>query len=247
MLLKYLDSPNPDKVLVIITAKLTAAQKKAKWFKAIEQAGEIITLWPIKPRELPRWISQRMQSAGLKASHECITMLAELTEGNLLATSQAIEKLRLLYPTETIAPKQLAAAIADTARFNVFDLVNYILAGDAPRVTRIIMGLRDEGTEAVFVLWALARELRLLIDYAFQIQQGQPMAQVIQREWANRKPLLQHTLKRHPLATWQKLLMQAGQIDAIIKGMKTGNAWNGLLDLSLAIAGTKIVSLETTP
>ena len=43
-----------------------------------------------------------MKTAGLTADNDAVTLLAERLEGNLLAASQEIEKLRLLYGEQTI-------------------------------------------------------------------------------------------------------------------------------------------------
>src|SRR3990167_4122 len=55
ILLHYLENAPPDKLLLIMTEKLTAAQQKTKWFKAVDNVGAIITIWPVSLHELPRW------------------------------------------------------------------------------------------------------------------------------------------------------------------------------------------------
>ena len=192
-LLHYLENPPADKLLLIITPKLTAAQQKTRWFKAVDKMGATLTVWPIAPRELPAWIAMRLKQADLNADSESIRLLTELTEGNLLSTQQAIEKLRLLYSKQPITTKEIAAVISDNARFTIFDLTNYALAGKTQRVIRILSGLRFAGTEATLVLWAIAREIRDLYSLAKQIEQGQTINQVIAlavtKTLANKRPI----------------------------------------------------------
>ena len=59
MILSYLEASADDLLLMVSTPKLTSAQKKTKWYKAIAKAGEAITIWPIPPYELPQWIRRR--------------------------------------------------------------------------------------------------------------------------------------------------------------------------------------------
>ena len=99
-------TPPPDKVLLIITSKLTGAQQKTKWYKAVSKAWVTITIWPIKANELIAWVSNRMKKAMLNFNTDSAKLLAELTQGNLLAANQAVEKLRLLYPKQAITPKE---------------------------------------------------------------------------------------------------------------------------------------------
>jgi DNA polymerase-3 subunit delta len=138
-----------------------------------------------------------------------------------------------------VIEKNILEVISDSAKFSVFDLTQYALAGDAARVARIIQGLQQEGAEPTLVLWSLTRELRLLCEYSGKIARGEMMQDVLRREWANRKPLLQQALRRQKEADFLRLLHQASQIDFKIKGIEEGNVWNALMDLALEIAGVE--------
>ena len=59
-----------------------------------------------------------------------------------------------------MTPEVVRASVADSARFDVFQLGEAALAGDAARALRMLGGLRAEGSEATLVLWALSRTLR---------------------------------------------------------------------------------------
>ena len=91
-------------------------------------------------------------------------LLAERVEGNLLAAQQEIEKLALLMPAGRVSIEAMQAAVANSARYDVFQLGEAALDGDAPRSLRILEGLRAEGVEPPLVLWAICRELRALAD-----------------------------------------------------------------------------------
>lgn len=244
VLLNYLSKPNPDTILVILCEKLTPAQKKTQWYQAIDKAGIIISFWPISPRDFPRWIRDRFQEDKLNATPEAIQLLAKLTEGNLLSTAQAIEKLKLLHENQKITEKEIISVSTDSARFSVFDLTQYAMAGDPSRTARIIQGLKQEGAEPTLVLWSLTREIRLLCEYAAKIARGESPNDVLRREWANRKPLFQAALRRYKEPDFLKFLQASAQIDFMIKGIREGNAWNALMDLALALAGKPVFLKE---
>ena len=235
-LLSYLENPNPDVTLVIIMGKLTGPQKKTKWYKAIDAVGVVTHIWPVGATELPRWIQARLTSAKLTADQPAVQLLADWTEGNLLASAQTIEKLKLLYPGAHITLEKMQAAVAQNTRFSVFDLVNYMLANDNRSVVRVLDGLKAEGEEPTFVLWAITRELRILWGYAQQIHQGQAIAQVTAREWQSRKRLVQTALQRLPLSRLRQLIQQAEQVDHMIKGIRGGDVWNALCSLGLRLS-----------
>jgi DNA polymerase-3 subunit delta len=236
---RYCDHPPADTVLLIVAGKLEKAQQNTKWFKALEQNGVVVQVWPVEADKLPQWIKQRMQLRDMQPTPEALAILAERVEGNLLAADQELEKLRLLSGGGTVDAEQVVAAVSDSARFDVFSLVDTALLGDAARAVRILYGLQAEGVEPVLVLWALGREIRSLSGMSRALQQGQAMSQVLTqyRVWDKRKRAVQAALQRYPLKRWQGLLWQVGEIERVIKGQVTGKPWDELLQLTLKVAG----------
>ena len=48
-LIEYTQSPASDNLLLVVTDKLDGATQKSKWFKAIDDAGIHVQVWPITP------------------------------------------------------------------------------------------------------------------------------------------------------------------------------------------------------
>ncbi len=85
--------------------------------------------------------------------------IAERVENNLPAASQELEKLRLSLPGGKAGLEDVVAVVVDSSRYDVFALVNCVLAGRLARSLSVLAGLRAEGTEAALVTWSLVREL----------------------------------------------------------------------------------------
>ncbi len=238
----WAENPPGDCVLLIVSAKIDASAQRSKWFQALERSGVVVQLWPPKPNELPGWIRQRMQARGLQASQDAITLLAERVEGNLLAAAQEIEKLHLLHGEKSLELQDITAAVADSARFNIYELVDTALSGDVPRSVRTLRGLQGEGIEPVLVLWALTREIRLLEGMALEMESGCPPDQAMRqyRVWEQRKPVVRQGLQRHNRLRWQQMLRRAARIDRLVKGVDRGSPWDELLQLVLLMAGTRL-------
>lgn len=248
LLRDYAANPSIDACIIISCGKLTSAQKKATWFKQLETVANIQIIWPLQKRELTQWIQKRLQQKKLNATSDAINLLIELTEGNLLAANQAIEKLTLLSieaKQQPIDTDTLVKVIHDSAQFNVFDLSQYTLAGDSKRAIRIILGLQAEGVEPTLVLWALARDTRELYTLLHQHQQGTPLQQLLAKQWASRKPLLQRALQRLSLDTLAALLKQAHIADLTIKGAIAGDAWTLLMNIALGLTTAHVIQSET--
>lgn len=245
-LLEYLARPAEDTVLLISLPKLDGNAQKSKWGKALidGQNVQFVQIWPVDAHQLPQWIRQRLAQAGLSASAEAVDMIAIRVEGNLLAAAQEIEKLKLLAEGTQIDVDTVQAAVADSARFDVFGLIDAALNGEAAHALRMLEGLRGEGVEPPVILWALAREIRLLATLAQQHAQGMPLDKAFSSArppvWDKRRPLVSKALQRLSASRWAALLEDAQQIDAQIKGQAMGDPWSGLSLLTLSLCGQRL-------
>ncbi|WP_313309992.1 DNA polymerase III subunit delta [Stutzerimonas nitrititolerans] len=245
-LLHYLARPAEDTVLLISLPKLDGSTQKTKWAKALIDGKDVqfLQVWPVDAAQLPQWIRQRLSQAGLAADQEAVELIAARVEGNLLAADQEIEKLKLLAEDGRVTADTVQAAVADSARYDVFGLIDATLQGHPEHSLRMLEGLRGEGIEAPVILWALARELRLLANIAQQYAQGVPLERAFSQArppvWDKRRPLVSKALQRHDVAGWQQLLMAAQLIDEQIKGQAEGDPWIGLSNLCLQLSGRRI-------
>lgn len=235
ILQQYAQRPAEDAVLIISSGKLEGSAKNTKWFKTLDQKGVVIQCWPVNAEQLPAWINNRLQSKGIVADREAVQLLADRVEGNLLAAAQEVDKLFLLHGAGKLNFEQTASAVADSARYNIYDLVDSALVGDVVRTARIIGGLKNEGIEPVLMLWALSREVRVLA----QISEANTSADAVMaklRVWENRKALIRKALSRHSSVRWKGFLKRCAKIDKVIKGVEQGRVWDELLMLSTQIA-----------
>ena len=237
VLTAYIANAPADKVLLIKTEKLDSKQQKSTWYTQLLQKDVVVQIWPLENAQLANWINQRLAAAGFTTTPEGVQLLCERSEGNLLAAKNEIAKLQLLYHTSKLTADNIADAVNDSARFDVFSLSDAILQGNAKRTIRILMCLKEEGIEPVLILWALTREIRTLANLSHQLTQGAAIEKLLQeyRVWEKRKPLYRQALQRHKPLAWRRLLQNAGQIDLIIKGQAIGNVWDELARISLAI------------
>lgn len=237
----YAQAPSPDNILLLVAGRLDRSALNTKWAKALEQVGTHVQVWPMSPAQLPRWIGQRLQAAGIRAESDAIDLLASRVEGNLLAAAQEIEKLKLLAPEQGVSLELMASVVADSARYNVFALTDKALRGDARGAVKTLQGLRGEGTEPLALLWALTREIRALVQIGQAMAQGAPFERAAQplRLREQQKPQIQAALRRLPPPQCQHLLRKANGIDKAIKGMRNASAWDELLDLTLNLAGVR--------
>ncbi len=247
VLQEYIEHPSPDNLLLIITDRLDNAIQKTKWFKALEHKGVFIPVWPVELNKLPDWINQRLKRDGFSASREALGLIAERVEGNLLAASQELEKLKLLAKNQHIDEDAVREAVSDSARYDVFQLADAALEGNIKSCVRILGVLKGEGVEPPVLLWAIAREVRLLsymsrlkskgISTEAAIEQSAKVTGFSPFILKRRRALLEKVIRRHPERSFREMLIMTGHIDRSIKGLDKLNPWDELLTLTLFLAG----------
>lgn len=231
-----------DRLLLIgIHAKLDSATARLSWVKAAEKHGLRVDVWPIERSELPRWVTERARRHGVTLDRGAIELLAERGEGNLLAVDQELAKLALLDPGGRYDEAAVAAAVGESARFDVFRLTDALLAGDGPRAVRVLAGLRTEGVAPALIAWALAREIGLLAAVRYALDGGGDPQQVLRSNgiWPRRQPLVRAALRRLSRGQLLALLQQAVRVDRAAKGAGGGlGPWEAITELVLAAVVT---------
>lgn len=243
-LLSYVDNQLEANLLLISSAKLDKSAKNSKWFKALNNIGCHIEVWPIEAHQLPKWINQRMRQAGLSPERDAVTLLAEQVDGNLLAAAQEIEKLKLLLPEgdNNVSVETIRDCVVDSSRYNVFSLIDNILKGDASQCLKMLTGLREEGVEPLQLIWALSREVRQLSAITHAMQCGQSAEQAMQSQgvWRNRQTIIGRTVSRLSSQKLDSLTRQIAFADQLAKGMHQGNLWDLLEQITLQLAGNSL-------
>lgn len=237
----YCADPPPD-TLLLVSAGQWSGKHEGAWSKAIERAGVSVVLWPPKPAELPGWIRDRMAQRGLAADPAAARLLLERIEGNLLAAAQEIDKLAMLLGKDAqgtlIDAARMESLVADSARYDVFGLTEAALGGDAPRVRRVLAGLRAEGEQIPPMLAWIASQLELLAGFAAVKAAGGNVASAMAgaRLWESRQALFRRALARGDATHWEAVLAWLARVDRMSKGREHGDAWREFERLLVSVA-----------
>ncbi len=232
--------PVPDLVLLIQAAQWSRAHETA-WVKAVDNAGWLVPMWPLKPNELPGWIGRRLASRGVRADAQATALLAERVEGNLLAAAQEIDKLALLHPGATLDAPTMHALVSDSARYDVFGLMEAAMGGDAGHAVRILAGLRGEGAHIAALLSWVASQVAILVRLAAVQAHGGNLAQAMQKAglWQSKQQSFQQALSRGRLSDFERLLAACARLDRIAKGRGDGDEWLEMERLIVGIAAPR--------
>ena len=245
-LVALLEKPARDVLLVVTTGALDKRGRESAWYEALDAAGLSLYAWPVKPEELPAFIEQRAKAAGLTLENDAMQALADRTEGNLLACAQDIAKLALLFPHQTIDAETLVQAVADSSRFEAFDLIDKMLGGDTPAALHALTRLREEGVSALELVGALAYALRqwsaALNAFAKTRDLGAALAQA--RLFGARAKPYEAALRRGRGFSPAAGLARLAKVDQAVKSGREALAWEELLALVLAASGAAVPAAQ---
>ncbi|HXC59543.1 MAG TPA: DNA polymerase III subunit delta [Steroidobacteraceae bacterium] len=227
---------NADLLLLVIVGELDWTAQKSAWVQALDAAGVWVDAQPVSTAQFPAWLSARAAIVGLTLDADARQALAQQCEGNLLAATQELLKLQLAGYT-TVGVAEVLASAAQSSRYDVTQLGEAVLRGDAPRALRVLAGLKAEGVEATLVLWSVWQELRALWQ---SLLPGPPVAGV----WSRNKALLPAAAARlKPLgrAFFAHIDERMAAVDRIVKGRQWGSAWDELAVVVAEFAAGRIM------
>ena len=233
---QYLEAPPEDTVLLIVSPRI---EGQPKWFKQLKSEAVYVPIYPLDVAKLPGWLRQRARSRGLNLPGDAAQLLADRVEGNLLAAAQEIDKLALLVPAKsTLSVEQIQSAVADSARFSAFNMLDRAQTGAIAPAIRALRHLRETGNEPPAVVAPVAYQLRKLIQVSEIAQQRSLDAALQQLRIHPRQagPLKQALQHLRP-ADLYELLELASSADRAAKSGRRSDAWTCLELILLRLAG----------
>lgn len=239
MLLNISEKNSTDLLVIIKGPKLEKATSNTKWFQQLTEKNIWIDIPAISAFKLPEWIQSRAYSFSLKLNREQAQQLAALTENNLFAAKQALEKIALLQ--QPISTKLIQEVVENNAEYDIFKLIDACLSSDATRSFTIFNTLKNSSAEPVMMIGAWARELRLLCDLFHAMTENIPLKTAAQRVgiWESRLPLIQRFIQRCSQKECEKYLAKLAELDAIAKGAIPGNIWHELFMFCMQMTQSK--------
>ncbi len=152
----------PPTCLALIISHGTADRRK-RLPKALDKIGHVVRFDPMGEEELQRWIIARFAASDKtcdpRAARELMAVSG--TDSTLLAGE--VDKLTAAAGEDEVISPQLVQRIATrTGEYNVFRLVDAIVAGRASEAITLMRDLLTDGEDPLGLLAMLLRQYRLL-------------------------------------------------------------------------------------
>lgn len=214
-----------DVAIVLSLPKLDKAGLSSAWFKGLDQANAVMVATPALDRVgFKEWLEQRAQSQGLQFEATALSALMQALEGNLFAARQVFERLKLAGYQGKISVDILDAHMEQAARYEVQQLSEAWISGQASRCVDILSTLREEADTLPLLLWQLGEDVHAW--WALSQRKTPSML------WGARKAALEQRVQRQRLQPRQfaRCIETLVGLDRAAKGLELnrGNVWDQL-------------------
>lgn len=239
VLVQYLQHIN-SRCLIILRAG-TIPAKQLQWL-ADNESVVLVQIPPLTGIALQDWITTQLRNKAIRHAPQIPALIYQFSQNNLLACAQAIEKLTLIYDSETeLTVDDVLAQLIDQCDFQLYELADACLNSDDMKVIHLLRQAYRNRVEPTLILWLLTQEIRQLIQLTHLLKQSMTLSNACNqlKIWPKRTKLYEMTLARLSLPSLYRLLHHSKQLDECIKTSQGHHIWHTLEKLALALCSKK--------
>lgn len=240
-LLNSLTKVGDDLAMILVMPRLEPATLRNEWYGHLSKVGVHVPIWPIALKDMPGWLNQRLNHAGIKLTSEAARFMLSRVEGNLLAAKQEVSKLSILDSGQVWTIEAITEVISDSSKYSTFDLIDAVLAGNLKQSLKILAVLEQELPSILILLIVLKKEIERLHKMRKAVEKGQPIDGVIQeyRIFKQQIPAVRQALGRLRSVQCEAALARLTWIDQSVKGALLENPWLLLRNLVIGLISDK--------
>ena len=188
---KWLD--NPPESCALVFYMRTEPDGRKKMTGLLKKKAAVVEFAQLTDAELTRWCARKLKPYGKKLSRDALSTLSFMAGRDLTRLNGELDKLAAYLgdARAEITPEDVRAIVPASLEYNVFELLNHLLAGDMLRAQQTVNSLLQNGQTAMGLLAMLTRQTRQLAHMRCALDAGIPV-QTVQNE-----------LKLHPYAARQ--------------------------------------------
>ena len=235
---------NNDISLLIFGGKLDTSQTRTAWFKALDKLGLYIPVYEIEGQHLTRWLQEQLQLRDLQMPKDAQQYLIDFTSGNLLACAQELEKIVMATNVSFIDFDTLKSLITDQSRYSTFQLLDQLWLGNGQKCLKILSRLKQEELEPNILLWALQKDVMLLLELnqALYFQQDSQKVLTHYKVWKNKQNQFIQLANRIPADILKKAVSQLSQIDQVLKFHQHNDPYSLFAHVVLMLSGHVVMA-----
>ena len=187
---KWLQNPPESCVTIFYMRSEPDGRKKA--VAALKKKAAVVQFDFLTDSELPKWTGRRLKPLGKKMNASAVSTLAFMAGRDLTRLAGELDKLAAYTEDRNeISEADVRTIVSASLEYNVFELLNLLLAGKLGDAQTMTNSLLQNGQTPIGILAMLTRQLRQLAHMRLALDAGQTVDTV------------QSLLKLHPYAAKQ--------------------------------------------
>ena len=214
----YFDDPCPSGVLILTVKNFPASTKLAKKLKTV---GELISVTPPKPWQLPAHMTQYVKEVyDKRLDREAAQVMVDLTGNDIARLYSEVEKLIIFVDDkQQITVADVEALVGHNRVFGVFEVIDSMVTGNTGLALERLRNMFAEDKNAQYtVVGAFAFHFRKMFNAKALLSKGMGMPQVT-KELAiwGKKDQFFNQVQRLSLEQIGRQLQRLTEIDYAIK------------------------------
>ena len=188
---KWLENPPASCVLVFYMREEPDGRKKLT--ALLKKKAAVVDFQPLTDAELAKWCASRLRPHGKSIGRAALNTLTYMAGRDLTRLTGELDKLAAYVGDERteITEADVREIVPASLEYNIFELLNSLLAGDMKKGWQTVNSLLQGGQTTMGMLAMLTRQIRQLAHMKCALDAGTPV-QVVQQQ-----------LKLHPYAAKQ--------------------------------------------
>ncbi len=183
---------NPPETCVTVFTFRAEPDSRKKATTMMRKAATVVSFDPLNDAQMKQWLNSRFKKYDKKIAPDAITTLTFMAGHDLTRLSGEVDKLAAyIGDADTVNVADVQAIVPPSLEYNVFELMNRLLAGNLGSAQIMLNSLLQNGQNPVGILAMLSRQLRQLTHMSYALNAGKTVIHV------------QETLKLHPYAAKQ--------------------------------------------
>ena len=184
---------NPPQSCALVFYMRTEPDGRKKMTGLLKKKAEVVSFDLLTDSELAKWCAGRLMPQGKKIGGKALSTLTFMAGRELTRLSGELDKLCAYLGDERreITEADVTAIVSASLEYNVFELLNSLLAGDMKKGQQTVNSLLQGGQTSMGLLAMLTRQIRQLTHMKCALDAGKPVQSV------------QEELKLHPYAAKQ--------------------------------------------
>jgi DNA polymerase-3 subunit delta len=133
----------------------------------------------VKPRELPRWVTDRAAELGLRLDSQAARALVARVGERQQRLVRELEKIALeLGAGAEVSAETIDDLCAGSSERKAWTLADAVVAGDRAGAMQALVELRGQGERVTGLLFAIVRRMRDAYEIAIALEAGESPSQI---------------------------------------------------------------------